>query len=141
MYDPPKDFSNKKMGKERIKIGKIGEDMAARFLTRLGWQLLNRNYRTRWGEIDVVAKDKDCYVFVEVKTSRFSFSILPQESVTQRKQLKISKMALSYLKRFSLVGTKARFDVIAVWLSPKSSLCLKIELIKNAFPLPLIFSP
>jgi len=129
------------MGRERINLGKLGEDVAARFLTRRGWQILKRNYRTRWGEIDIVARDKDSFVFVEVKSSRFPFSSFPQESITRRKQLQISKMALSYLKHFGLIGVKARFDVVAVWMRQKNVSRSKIELIENAFPLSVIYSP
>lgn len=124
------------MGKERKRLGNLGEEIAIKFLIRRGWQILQRNYRSRWGEIDIVAKDKDFIVFVEVKTTRVEHSLFPQESITQRKQMQISKMALSFLKRFSLLDSKARFDIVAVWIREKGFLGPKIELIENAFPLP-----
>ncbi len=123
------------MGKERINLGKSGENLAVKFLTRRGWQVVHRNYRTRWGEIDIVARDGDYYVFVEVKCSRILSSNFPWESVTGRKQSKISKMALLYLKHFDLVGVKARFDVVGVWMGENKFSRPKIELIENAFPL------
>lgn len=127
------------MEKEKIKLGKLGEDIATKFLKRRGWKILERNYRSRWGEIDIVAQDKDFIVFVEVKTSRLFPSSFPQESITRKKQEQISKMALSYLKHFGLLGSKARFDVIAIWLERGVILRPKIELIENAFALPFRF--
>ncbi len=127
------------MGREKNKLGKLGEDIAARFLTQKGWQILERNYRSRFGEIDIVAKDKDFIVFVEVKSAKLYSSSFPKESITRRKQMQISKMALAFLKHFSLFGRNARFDVMAVYLGRENFSTPKIELVKNAFPLPVGF--
>jgi putative endonuclease len=99
---------------ERQAFGKSGEDRAVDELERRGYAVLARRYRTRHGEIDVVARDGDTIVFVEVKaraTGEFGTSA---EAVTRRKQLKLVSMARDYLARNDLGNTPCRFDVVAV---------------------------
>lgn len=120
------------MSKENIYLGREGEDLALGFLKKEGYRILAKNYRSRLGEIDIVARDKDTICFVEVKTRQFLESGEPLEAVNALKQRKISKTALGYLKEKHLLDRKARFDVVAVTYSENKP-CL--NLIKNAFDL------
>ena len=113
-------------------LAKIGETLAAEHLKARGYQLLAQNYRYRRGEIDLIAKQDNRIVFVEVKTRRNLRYGLPQYAVTLQKQRQISKIALAYLQSQNLMDAPCRFDVIAVHLSPQFEL-LKLEQIENAF--------
>lgn len=117
---------------KRIELGRRGEDLAADFLKRNGYRVLLRNYKTKLGEIDIIAKDKDTLCFVEVKARYSDRCGLPQESVSQDKQKKISRLAVCFLKENNLLESKARFDVVSVAYCPGSA---KLDLFKNAFDL------
>ncbi len=115
-------------------VGETGEQRATEYLQKSGYTILERNYRSRGGEVDIVARDRDgCIAFVEVKTRQNLSYGLPQFAVTQRKQHQISKGALSWLTRNRMHGRAARFDVIAVLLQDAAE--PKIEHIINAFEL------
>ena len=99
---------------ERQNLGKSGEDLAVRELEGRGYAILARRYRTRYGEIDIVAQDGDTTVFVEVKarvTIEFGSAA---EAVTPSKQHRLSRMALDYIVRHRLEGVPCRFDVVAI---------------------------
>ena len=114
--------------------GQQGEQAAADYLLRSGYKILERNFRSRGGEVDIVARDRQgCIAFVEVKTRRSLAYGLPQQAVTTRKQRQISKGALSWLSRNRLHDCSARFDVIAVLLQNGAEPLL--EHIINAFDL------
>ena len=114
--------------------GAKGEELAAAHLVRNGYSILEHNFRSKGGEVDIVAKDRDgCIVFVEVKARRNLAYGLPQLAVTQRKQRQISKGALSWLSRNRLHDHAARFDVIAVLLH--DGVAHQLEHIVNAFDL------
>jgi putative endonuclease len=87
------------------------------------------------GEMDIIAKEKDTLVFIEVKTRTSTTFGLPQLAVNLTKQKQLSKVALSFLKDKKLEDVKARFDVIAILLGPKGE---AIELIRDAFDLQWI---
>lgn len=120
------------MNKDNIELGQRGEELAANFLQRKGYKLLQRNYRSRFGQIDIIAKEKKYFCFIEVKTRKSSLYGLPKEAVSKFKQRRIARTALTYLKENRLIKTRARFDVISILLDRGSS---DIELIKNAFDL------
>ena len=120
------------MSKENSYLGKIGEEAAVRALRNNGYKIIARNYRTKLGEIDIIAKDKDTFCFVEVKTRSSDKFGLPSEAVSEAKQKQIAKAALVYLKENKLLEQKARFDVVSVLNSKEGQ---KIDLIKNAFEL------
>ena len=98
----------------RRPIGVKGEEEAARFLTRSGYAILDKNVRTRAGEIDLVAKEGKTLVFVEVKTRRDLEGDPPQAGVHTRKQNRLAKLAHGYLKLKRIRQTPCRFDVVAV---------------------------
>lgn len=114
--------------------GEQGEQRATEHLQRKGYTILERNFRSRGGEVDIVARDRDgCIVFVEVKTRRNLAYGLPQLAVTVRKQRQIAKGALTWLGRNRMHDRAARFDVIAVLLHDDA--VHEIEHIVNAFEL------
>jgi putative endonuclease len=114
--------------------GEKGEQLAVDHLQRNGYAILERNFRSRGGEVDIVAKDRDgCIVFVEVKARRSLAYGVPQLAVTPRKQRQIAKGALSWLSRKRLHDQSARFDVIAVLLH--DGVTHQLEHIVNAFDL------
>ena len=116
----------------RIRTGKQGEDLAAAHLAENGYRILERNYRSVFGEIDIVAEEGDTLVFVEVKSRRAEAYGDPQLAVGPKKQRKISRVAMSYLSEKGWNRRPARFDIVAVKLRPSGNL---IELIRNAFEL------
>lgn len=102
------------IGDPRRRVGQRGERRAERFLRSLGYAIVERNYRTSRGEIDLVAKDKDTLVFVEVRTRRRDGFGGPLASVGRQKQRQISNTALHYLTHSGLRDRAARFDVIGI---------------------------
>jgi len=121
------------MTEQRQNLGKKGEDLAAAYLKKKqGYKILFRNYRCVFGEMDIIAKDRDVLSFVEVKTRASAEFGKPQESVNRRKQQQLSKVALHFINKYKAHEVKARFDVVAVYLLPQEE---RMELIKDAFEL------
>jgi putative endonuclease len=114
-------------------IGAQGEEIAARYLLGKKYEILQRNFRSRHGEIDIIARRKNVLIFVEVKTRRSSAFGSPLEAVSLKKQRSIGSVAQAYLQHNRLNGSAARFDVIAVLLGSGAP---EIEHIENAFELP-----
>lgn len=101
----------------RRSLGRLGEDEAARFLRKRGFVILDRNVRSRLGEIDLVAREGGTLVFVEVKARREGEGDPPQSGVTPAKQARLGRLALAYLKAKRLGEIRCRFDVVAVTLN------------------------
>lgn len=99
---------------ERQELGKVGETRAVEELTRHGYAVLAQRYRTRHGEIDIVADDGGTVVFVEVKVRRTAEKGTAAEAVTPAKQRRLVSMAVDYLARNGLHDRPCRFDVIAI---------------------------
>jgi putative endonuclease len=118
--------------KDLIKIitGKAGEKIAASFLKKSGYCIIETNFRCVLGEIDIVAKENGELVFVEVKTRKSEELGYPEQSVGIKKQKKISLLALYYLQKRKLKEASVRFDVVAITMSDSKN---EIKLIKNAF--------
>jgi putative endonuclease len=113
-------------------LGPDGEQLAGRFLQQLGYRIVARGHRQRLGEIDLIALDQQVMVFVEVKTWRSGDAGDPSEAVDARKQERLTRAALIYLKRRNLLDQPARFDVISiVW--PHADAQPKIRHFINAF--------
>ncbi len=102
------------MTMQRQSLGKRGEDQAAAELERRGYAVLARRYRTRHGEIDIVAEDGETIVFVEVKAKESAEFGTAAEAVTSRKQRRVISMAVDYLARNRLTRRPCRFDVVAI---------------------------
>lgn len=120
-------------GHQNATLGSRGEELAASFLERNGFTIVERNFRCKGGEVDIVARDGNTIVFVEVKSRKSLAYGVPQEAVTPFKQRQISKAALTWLARHHKIDSPARFDVIALLLD--SSYSHRIEHIRNAFEL------
>jgi len=100
-------------------LGRKGEDLAASHLRDRGWEILERNYRTRLGEIDLVCRDHSTIVFVEVKTKASDEFSRPDESVTHRKQAKLRRLVEEYLVAHRLESSDVRIDVLGVTLGSR----------------------
>jgi len=116
----------------RRATGIRGEEEAARFLARCGYAILDKNVRTRAGEIDLVAKEGKTLVFVEVKTRKDLAGDPPQAAVNTRKQNRLGKLAHGYLKLRRLREMPCRFDVVAVIVNEEGGV-KAIRHIPNAF--------
>lgn len=109
------------------KVGNEQEELAAAYLLQQGFHIVERNFRVRQGEIDIIGYDQEVLVFVEVKYRKSSCSGLPEEAVDYRKQRQICKVALFYLNAKKLgVDRACRYDVVAVFGD-------EIRWYKNAF--------
>ncbi|MBU3947618.1 MAG: YraN family protein [Proteobacteria bacterium] len=113
-------------------FGKEGETLAALHLKKQGYKIIEQNYRTKLGEIDIIAKDNNTLVFVEVKSRKTGDFGSPKYAVTPKKMKKISMVALYFLKETKQSGVKARFDVVSISPGEREP---EIEIIKNAFDL------
>ncbi len=102
-------------------FGSRSERAAARFLKRLGYRIVTRNYLCPLGEIDLVALDGRCVVFVEVRSTEGPDAARPAASVDATKQRRLTDLALYYLQKHRLLGAAARFDVLAVSWPPGQS--------------------
>lgn len=117
------------MSIDKKRLGKAGEDRAARFLAKQGFRIIERNHRAPYGEIDLIALDRGELVFVEVKTRTSDAFGSPELSVNPRKQQRMIKAALAYIKHKRLHQMPCRFDVVAISHATEK----EIEHIRNAF--------
>jgi putative endonuclease len=119
-----------------IDTGKTGEDRAVSFLLKNGYVVLGRNVRSPMGEIDIVARDHDVVCFIEVRSrtgdGKNEQAQAALASVDHKKQMKLSRLAVSYLKANKLLDRRARFDVVAVLLKDQGE---DVVVIKDAFPI------
>lgn len=113
-------------------FGGKGEAYAAKYLKKNGYKIIEKNFRNKIGEIDIIAMDRGVIVFIEVKARKSRAFGSPKDALTVCKQKKISKVALSWLKARNKIGARARFDVVSI-ISNKSK--QEVEIIKNAFEL------
>ncbi len=102
----------------RRRLGREGEALAARRLEAEGYHILVRNYRSPMGEIDLVAQDGECLVFVEVRTRHGDLWGTPEESVTKAKQARLLRVAESYLAEKEAWEVDWRIDVVAIDVGP-----------------------
>lgn len=105
------------MKQDNVFTGRIGEQAAVKLLKEKGYKILTTNFRTRFGEIDIVAKDKEVMVFVEVKTKTGNQFGEPWEMVNRHKLEQVRKMGEVYLIKNGLSDAAGRVDVIGVWLN------------------------
>ncbi len=113
-------------------LGTYGEQAAVNYIRKLGYNILETNYRLRMGEIDIIAIDDDTIAFIEVKTRSSEKFGQPCESVNYNKQQKIIKTALYFITQRSLTDYMSRFDIIEVFVESDNTIS-NIKLIKNAF--------
>lgn len=118
------------------RIGQIGEEIASRAITRqFKMKIIERNFRSRIGEIDIIALDKNTWVFIEVKTRAVLNAGFPEESVTEYKQDKIRKVALYYLMShgYNPHHVNYRFDVMSITFTGDNYTHPSVKYFKNAF--------
>ncbi len=120
------------MTRARLDLGKEGEDLALKKVEGLGYKCVARNYRCALGELDLVARDGETLVFIEIKTRKGKSLDYAKEAVHARKQRQMSKVALAYMKKNGCEDAKARFDVVVIH---QKGLDNEIEVIRNAFDL------
>ena len=124
----------------RLRTGRIAEARAAEHLASLGYEILGRNARTRYGELDLVALDRPALVFVEVKAVRAGSKVGPERPVlwvTPRKQLQVRRLAAAWMAERRAAGStpryaEIRFDAVGVVLDRADGV-VDLEHIPNAF--------
>lgn len=104
---------------ENKQTGSFGEEIALQYLNKKGFELISRNFSTRFGEIDIIMKDKNETVFIEVKTKKGPFFGTPEEMFTQSKYRKVKNMAVVFLKGKEV---SCRIDMVAIVLDPDNSI-------------------
>ena len=119
------DYDNKE-------IGKLGERLAADFLQKRGYEIIDKNFTCPVGEIDLVARDNGTVVFIEVKSRSSNRFGLPIEAVDFHKRRKMVQVALFYMKKNNLSGFGLRFDIVSVLINRQEEKAL-LNLTKNAF--------
>jgi len=108
--------ASKNLSTQKAATWHLAEELAATYLKKKHYEILERNYKTRWGEIDIIAKDGSTLVFVEVKARRGEGCGLPQEAVSRQKQYKIIRMAQQYMYQCDrkTLEQPVRFDVLSI---------------------------
>ncbi len=115
----------------RLGLGRRGEALAARRLEAEGYRILARNYRSQAGEVDLVAQEGDCLVFVEVRTRNGDLYGTPEESVTARKQARLMRVAETYLSEHEILDVDWRIDVVAIDMAPGGRV-RRLDILRNA---------
>jgi len=118
--------------RERLNLGKWGEQLALKKIKSLGYKCVASNYRCSLGEIDLIARDGDTLVFIETKTRRGRSLGYAKEAINKKKRRQLSKVALFYMKENNCCDIKSRFDFVAINLNENKK---EIEFIMNAFEL------
>ena len=123
---------------KKSNLGRLGEKAAAKYLKQKGYEIIARNFQNakgkRVGEIDIIAKEKGQFVFVEVKTREMEDhdGILPEESITRQKLYKLRKIAEVYIRENNLWDFPYRFDAVSVWVSQDQKTA-KVKHLKSIF--------
>jgi len=118
----------------RQDLGRLGEHLAAAHFARLGFDVVDQNYRTRWGEIDLIAFDGGTIVFCEVKTRRTTATGRPLEAVHRAKRAQLRRMAVRWLieRDDRPFASELRFDAVGITLDRQGNL-LALEHVENAW--------
>jgi len=119
--------------RRRLALGESGEAIAARALRRVGYRILAERYTCSLGELDLVARDGETLVFVEVKTRSSADRYPPGAAVDRRKQRQVARVAEHYLAAIRAGDVPCRFDVVAITV-PEAGGSPQIEVIRDAFP-------
>ena len=124
--------------KKKSNLGQLGEKAAVKYLKKKGYRIIALNFQNikgrRVGEIDIIAKEKDQIVFVEVKTRELEDygDTLPEENITRQKLYKLQKIAEVYIKENNLWDYSYRFDAISVWISQDRKIA-KVKHLESIF--------
>ncbi|MFA5389578.1 MAG: YraN family protein [Candidatus Omnitrophota bacterium] len=122
----------------RIDSGRNGEEQAVSYLRRKGYRIIERNYRAKTGEIDIIARHGECTCFVEVRAKNAAVFGTGEESILKKKQMRISRTALTYIKKHRLENKNCRFDVVSI--EGVDSRDPEVKVIENAFDLDARYS-
>jgi putative endonuclease len=117
---------------DKSSLGRAAEQMAAEFLQASGYRIVCRNYRTRYAEIDIIARERGVLCFIEVRSRETGDFGTPEESITRRKRRGIERAALQYLEEQGLPDADARFDVVGIEGRGDRA---RVNLTRNAFEL------
>ncbi len=123
------------MTQERLHFGKEGEKAAVRFLKKKGYRIIEKNYRNKSGEIDIIAEQDQVLVFVEVKSRADAEYGDPLEAVTPYKQRKIGQVARGFMAQHRIEDRSCRFDVVGIRGNPREKKTWEVELVQDAFRL------
>ena len=129
-----KEFLGREAEPEHLRVGRLGEREAKRHLQAHGLKFLTANYRSKRGEIDLVFRDQDCLVFVEVKARSSEAWTRPAAAVNAKKRRKIARTAMDYLAELRKPSVKIRFDIVEVLL--EDGAVSEIRHLPNTFELP-----
>lgn len=118
-----------------VSIGALGEEAAVQAIKKQGYKVIERNYRTKMGEIDIIAKDGEYICFIEVRLRKNNNFGSPADTIDMRKQQKIIRTAKYYAVTKKIYDTPMRFDAVLINAEPKDGKLtnIKTEIIKNAF--------
>ena len=122
---------NRHYAMDRLSLGKASEEIAVRFLKDKHLKVIERNFSCRAGELDIIAKDKDIFVFVEVRSVRDSLFHNPLDSITPKKIERLRTLAQIWLKKYNISDAPLRFDAIGIIY--KEGTIHTINHIKDAF--------
>lgn len=128
-----REWLNKKETPLHLQHGELGERAAKKHLKQLGLKYLTANFRSERGEIDLVFRDDDCLVFVEVKTRSSEDWVRPAAAVNQRKRRLLCQTALDYLRLLKNPPVKIRFDIVEVLLQEGN--VREVRHLPNTFPM------
>lgn len=116
--------------RNNLSLGKLGEDLAIKFLQKQKYKIIEKNFRSRFGEIDIIGRDKDTFVFIEVKTRISKQFGLPEEVITPFKLQSLKKTIDFYRVIHPDISEPLRIDLVGITLTPEN-LIEEIKLIKN----------
>ena len=117
---------------KKRETGQLGEDLACKALKKSGYRILERNYRCRYGEIDIVAQKHGYLVFVEVRSKTSTAFGTPEESMTAQKKQRLTASAMSYFNSHTGLPENWRVDFVAIDLNAAGDRASRIEIIENA---------
>jgi putative endonuclease len=117
--------SQTKSSSKNQRVGRRGEDMASRYLSDNNFVILERNWKCKCGEADIIAEEEGTLVFIEVKTRSSASSGLPEDAVTRTKRARYERIAISYLAAHRHPSCRVRFDVIAIVLTGEACCLLR----------------
>jgi putative endonuclease len=116
-----------------LRFGRLGETVAKKYLKRQGLKFLTANFRTQRGELDLVFRDKDCLVFIEVKTRSSEEWTRPARAVDKERRERLTRAGLDYLRLLKNPKVKVRFDIVEVLLDHGS--VREVRHLSNSFPM------
>lgn len=115
------------------KLGSIGEDISANIIREKGFTILQRNFRCKTGEIDIIACDNQIIIFIEVKTRTSKQYGTPEEAVDYRKQRRLKMLAEIYLANNNMMGCYCRFDVYSIYMNSDCDEVKAVKIFENCF--------